>query len=532
MQLDGMGFVLLFAGLSFATALLALAASAWICTGRRGTARGPAGYDVIRRYEFREGYLLSDADANDVFLPEGLNRAAAWDDLSNSLSVLGPTMPDLMTALAARGESFLQVGHLGDDALAVSGEVEHDRLVITVTPTDDSSSRLPVQRSALMAMQREILDLRNAVDLTPIAMWRESADHRLVWANSPYYQLVEQLAEGDAPLGWPLPRVFADHFTPPPDDGTPRRCSLPGGIRDAPLCFEVTAHPQIDGTTLFSAHPIDRLVTAETALRNFVQTLSQTFAHLPVGLAIFDKTRKLVLFNPALLTLSTLEPEFLSGRPSLGVFLDQLRERQRMPEPKNYRAWRDEISRLEQGARDGTYQELWTLPTGQSYRVIGRPHHDGAVAFMFEDISSEVSLTRQFRSDLDLYQAVLDDSEDALAVFSNDERLVMSNDRYAALWGTDPRETLGEISLTEATRQWQADCVPDGVFGDIRSFSDRTRDRSVWAGEMKLLSGARIAAHVAPLRGGAMSVRFRPLPTDAPAVSPAPLLDVLTRHAD
>jgi hypothetical protein len=42
-------------------------------------------------------------------------------------------------------------------------------------------------------------------------------------------------------------------------------------------------------------------------------------------------------------------------------------------------------------------------------RVTGRPHPNGAIAFLFEDISQEVSLTRRFRTDLDLDRGILDD---------------------------------------------------------------------------------------------------------------------------
>jgi hypothetical protein len=42
---------------------------------------------------------------------------------------------------------------------------------------------------------------------------------------------------------------------------------------------------------------------------------------------------------------------------------------------------------LEEEAASGLFEETWSLPGGQTYRVIGRPHPNGALAFMFEDIS-------------------------------------------------------------------------------------------------------------------------------------------------
>jgi len=285
---------------------------------------------------------------------------------------------------------------------------------------------------------------------------------------------------------------------------------------DRGLWFDVAVHRRAEDGTLCCAAPIDRLVAAETSLRNFVQTLSKTFAHLPIGLAIFDRRRELMLFNPALVTLSTLSPEFLSGRPGLVAFLDALRDRQRMPEPKNYRTWRDEIARLEQSAEQGTYQELWTLPNGQSYRVIGRPHPDGAVAFMFEDITSEVSLTRKFRGDLDLYQAVLDTMPCALAVFSGEGQMVLANDGYGALWEVGPKDAVAVQTVTEATRYWQDRCALTGLWADIRHFAVQKAERAAWTEEIALLDGQRLTVQVAPLAGGAMSVRFVSGEAEAP----------------
>ena len=185
-----------------------------------------------------------------------------------------------------------------------------------------------------------------------------------------------------------------------------------------------------------------------------------------------------------------------------------MRDNQRMPEPKNYRTWRDEIARLEEGAKDGSYQELWTLPDGQSYRVIGRPHPDGAVAFMFEDITSEMTLTRKFRGDLDLYQSVLDDTKGALAVFGHDAQLLLSNEGYAQLWGDDPRERVGGMNLIEASRIWQELTEPTGLWGDIRDFLGRNDERDAWSETVQMRDGRRLLARVAPIAAGAITVRF------------------------
>jgi len=49
-------------------------------------------------------------------------------------------------------------------------------------------------------------------------------------------------------------------------------------------------------------------------------------------------------------------------------------------EPKNYSTWREKLAILVAVATEGTYTEIWNLPTGAAFRFSGRPHPDGAIA--------------------------------------------------------------------------------------------------------------------------------------------------------
>lgn len=68
--------------------------------------------------------------------------------------------------------------------------------------------------------------------------------------------------------------------------------------------------------------------------------MTETFAHLTVGLAIFDRNQTLVLFNPALVQLWQVEPAWLARRPNLRDVLDELRAIRRVPELDNFHSWR------------------------------------------------------------------------------------------------------------------------------------------------------------------------------------------------
>jgi PAS domain-containing protein len=247
---------------------------------------------------------------------------------------------------------------------------------------------------------------------------------------------------------------------------------------------------------------ITQVIQAETVRREFVQTLTKTFANLTTGLAVFNRQQRLALFNPAFVDLTGLSAEFLSARPDLiGVF-DNLRDRQIMPEPKNYANWRNRIGEIVATASDGLYQDTWSLPSGLTYRVTGRPHPDGAVAFLFEDISDEIALTRRFRTQLNLRQAVLDQLPDAIAVISPNKLLLLCNKRCSDLLGIDPDSSLAELSVADLIAICR-EHIPDDTFWALAE--SRLSTHSLTEPMDTVLfsrTGQPMRCRVSPLTGG------------------------------
>lgn len=374
---------------------------------------------------------------------------------------------------------------------------------------------------SLAALRAELFTLRSIAERSPIPTWKRRDDGAIIWANSSYMSLARDVAGEEAVAGWPPPDVFLDVEVPSMEAGaTTARISVRTGTDDA--WFEVIVLPgEIDA--LFFALPIDKLVRAENALTEFVQTLTKTFAHLPIGLAIFDQKRRLALFNPALVDLTGLPPDQLSSRPTLHSFLDALRDRQSIPEPKDYKSWRMQIAQLEAGAADGTFEETWHLPSGQTYRVSGRPHPDGAVAYLFEDVSSEVSKTRSFRSEIELSQSVLDSLDVAIAVFSPAGYLTLTNRAYDLLWGTRKEGLLTDTNIKTAIQEWQEqladDCDLTPVAGQVLQRENR-RESSY---PVDFRDGGDMVCVVRPISGGATLVTFAPETSVGQMVQAIPL---------
>lgn len=369
-------------------------------------------------------------------------------------------------------------------------------------------------------LRTDLRQTQNYLDLTPYPMWRTNADGKICWVNRAYLQLARTTG-----LTNEMPVLFAL----PPDGNVSsklRRQCLTAADTKRPIWFEVS-RTQYDDVILWSATNIDAVVSAEIAQRNFVQTLAKTFAQLSSGLAIFDRKQQLALFNPALIDLTGLPADFLSARPDVLTFFDRMRENRIIPEPKDYRSWRNQISELIAAANDGEYQETWSLPSGSVYQVSGRPHPDGAIALLFEDITAEISLTRRFRADIELIQSTLNQVDDAIAVFSSSGGLLLTNAAYRKLWAVDPDSSFAETTILDETRNWQNRCKATPLWGEVRDFVSASQDRATWGGNVGLKDGtATLSCTISPIQTGATMVSFRPKPT--PQTTNTPLSDQRT----
>lgn len=461
---------------------------------------------------------LSDATAPARTL---LGRMAApeseWDRL---MQWIGPRFPDAVGRLDQLGR-LGKVEMIGDNgtgsaALRLLAEDLGDGLLrITLTDPEAEHAGIVVDSMSQQAMEEELELLRRALDQTPMLVWRQDASDRVTWANAAYLRRAETLTEGS--VGWPLPRLLESPQPVPGAGTTTRRAPLDSS--GVVSWYDCHSHRAGDQTMMF-ALPADAAVRAERSLREFVQTLTKTFADLPIGLAIFDRQRNLQLFNPALIDLTGLPTGFLTARPTLFDLLDKLRELRMVPEPKDFRSWRQQMANLESAAATGHHVETWSLPGGQTYRVTGRPHPDGAVAFLFEDITSEISLTRKFRAELLLGAHVLDGIEDALAVFGPNGKLLITNESYRNMWG-------GEAdTLTEAIASWESRVAAGPGFAALRARlagNDSGRDSGAMAGPEGQLLGWTVSG----LGSGRQMLRFR-----APELGAEPATDPVVQDRD
>ncbi len=495
------------AGAATASTVVAVA---WILKNQKQTMTetGQTTTDPDRAVSFLfEGenlHHVSDAAARLYQLMPGRDD---WTGLRERLMNRFPNLPEV-PGDATPGETTITARD-AEDAATIS--LTRDGAFTRINMLEEGEQNT-VQSERIKILQREVDNLKRASDTTSHAIWQVDSEGLVTWHNSAYRALYKRLRKTE------------------PDDTTPVFASLPdfeeknerqrvstqtagSGQSD---WYDVSA-VSVGDITVFHAVDVNALVKSEVAQRNFVQTLAKTFAQLSIGLAIFDRNGQLALFNPALIDLTDLPADFLSGRPTLMSFFDRIRENRRMPEPKNYQSWRQQITDVIAAATDGRYQETWTLETGQTYRVNGRPHPDGAIAFLIEDITAEISLTRNFRAELELGQSLMDTFEEALVVFSSTGVLTFCNLAYREMWGADPDNSFADVTIADCVNDWQRLCVDGADWASLNEFVLDFGEKTSWEMSTQLSDGDDLRCIVSRIATGATIVRF--VKTEIPSIT-------------
>lgn len=503
------------------TGLGALGAVLWLAPRLGQVAGCSSEPDILsepRRFRFRNGYLVECSENVTFLLPAPIDHLRAWDLLAAALAQVNAGIPAALEALRSQGRPFKLSGPFGRDRIVVLGLRDGPDLRVTVASAGERHTSVRIDLPSLEAMETEIAMLSRAEDTSPALGWAVDADGRVVWSNAAYLALVARCEGADAAAGWPLRALF------PLAEGQPAETSR-RKIRDRAgdeHWFEVTVSAAENGLRHVHALSLEAVIRAEESLRTFIQTLTKSFAHLPTGLAIFDRAGQLALFNPALVDMTGLDAAWLSRKPRLADVFGALRDRHRIPEPRDYKTWRDGL--VERGRADGggVHQETWSLPGGATYRVTARPQGDGAMTLLLEDVSADIAASRLHREERDALARLLDDMEEALVVFDAQGDRIVSNGAAAAMW----RDDGGELpsTLDGCLAYWRTLSRPGRIWGDLRAMlAQPPAERAGWTDVLVLASGEALRVAVAPLPGGRVSLAFAPMSLMGPReLAPVP----------
>ena len=350
--------------------------------------------------------------------------------------------------------------------------------------------------------------LSGLIEASPIPMWHRGPDLRLTLVNSAYVKAVEGTSAADviqrglelveaAPGRNPIAAAASARET-----GETRSRVLPATIAGERRSLQVVDVPLGDAGVAGYAIDVEELEQARAGFKRFAEAQRDLLDRLSAGVAQFEADRSLSFYNQAFMRLFSMKPEWLAEGPEFARVLDRMREANRVPEARDFRAWRDERRAWFTSATEGQ-EENWMLPGGTHLRVVAQPLPDGGLLTIFEDRTEQVSLASARDTLLRVRAATFEHLFEAVGVFAADGRLQLWNQKFRDTWqledeflNTHPRvDVLAEAAGKQLTNPSRAAVIRELV-------RVATQERKQRVGRVALKNGRHYEFAAVPLPDG------------------------------
>jgi signal transduction histidine kinase len=350
--------------------------------------------------------------------------------------------------------------------------------------------------------------LSGLIEASPIPMWHRGPDLRLTLVNSAYVRAVEasnaamviqrglELVEA-SPGRNPIATAASARET---GEATSR--VLPATIAGERRSLMVVDVPLGDAGVAGYAIDVQELEESRAAFKRFAEAQRDLLDRLSAGVAQFEADRSLSFYNQAFMRLFAMRPEWLAEAPEFERVLDRMREAGRLPEVRDFRAWRDERRGWFVAADEGQ-EEAWMLPGGAHLRVVPQPLPDGGLLLIFEDRTEQVALASARDTLLRARAATFDNLFEAVGVFAADGRLQLWNRKFRDVWSLEeaflekhPRvDMLAEAASKKLTNPSRAAVIRELV-------RVATHERKQRGGRVALKDGSHYEFAAVPLPDG------------------------------
>jgi PAS domain-containing protein len=257
---------------------------------------------------------------------------------------------------------------------------------------DVSAAEEERAKLALRVRQTEaaVNSLTQVIEAAPFPMWYRGPDLKLGLVNSAFVHAVEgrdasEVIERGAEL------IDAEG-----DDSALARAReaqatsrvvsrmQPAIIRGERRMLRIVDVPLSTGAVAGFALDVQDLEEARAELARHIESQRELADRMTAGTAQFDADRALSFFNRPFAAMAKLDPDWLAERPEFDRVLERMRDEQRLPETRDFPAWKEE-RRGWFTSPEEVVEEEWMLPAGDHIRVVAQPLPDGGLRLFLED---------------------------------------------------------------------------------------------------------------------------------------------------
>ena len=350
--------------------------------------------------------------------------------------------------------------------------------------------------------------LTHLIEAAPFPMWFRGPDLELGLVNSAFVHAVEardaadvvarrnELTDGE---GEHSAKAAAQRAL---ESGAAEAQMQPAIIHGQRRMLRIVNVPLPTGAVAGFAIDVQDLEDARIELARHIQSQRDLADRMTAGAVQFDADRTLNFYNQPFAVMAQLDPEWLNEEPEFDRVLEKMRDKNRLPETRDFPAWKEE-RRGWFTSPEEVLEEDWILPNGDHLRIVAQPLPDGGLRIFIEDRTEQVRLASARDTLLRVRAATFDNLFEAISVFASDGRLYLWNKRFCDVWELD--ETwLGEHPrVDELVPAMARKLVNPTAAAQVREVvRQTTNERKSSSGRLSLTDGRHFQFAAVPLPDG------------------------------
>ena len=516
--------VLVIAGLwlAIAAALLVIAARRMRDSGALvGSARSLAA--LLEAAPARPLLVRADGSIDaDVRLARelGLDRQPrSWDELTgDDYGLAREDLDELRNAVegaALSGSSVqLQARAVGSDRVfdvrggpAPSAEGP-GAMLLWLSDTSASEAERSKLAQRIRQTEAALDSLTQLIEAAPFPMWYRGPDLGLGLVNSAFVKAVEARDASDViarstelidATGPDSARATAEAAL---ESGKPIAQMQPATVRGERRMMHIVNVPLSTGAVAGFAIDVQELEDARAELVRHVQSQRDLADRMTAGTIQFDSEQTVSFFNQPFAVMTQLDPEWLAERPEFDRVLERMRERNRLPEVRDFPVWKAD-RRAWFTTTQEVIEEDWILADGDHLRVVAQALPDGGLRMFLEDRTEQVRLASARDTLLRVRAATFDNLFEAISVFASDGRLYLWNRRFRDVWDIEEERLTEHPRVDELVPAMARKLVNPTAAAQIREMvRQTTNERQSSNGRISLTDGRHFEFAAVPLPDG------------------------------
>ncbi|HEY7005413.1 MAG TPA: PAS-domain containing protein, partial [Sphingomicrobium sp.] len=350
--------------------------------------------------------------------------------------------------------------------------------------------------------------LTQLIEAAPFPMWYRGSDLKLGLVNSAFVHAVEgkdaqDVIERSAELIDAQAENSAVETAREAQEGGRIVSRMqPAIIHGERRMLRIVNVPLSTGAVAGFAVDVQDLEEARSELARHRESQRELADRMTAGTAQFDADRTMSFFNRPFAVMTQLDPDWLAEKPEFDRVIDRMRDNQRLPEARDFPAWKEERRNWFTSA-DEVIEEEWMLPGGDHLRVVAQPLPDGGLRLFLEDRTEQLRLASARDTLLRVRAATFDNLFEAISVFASDGRLYLWNRRFLEDWELDEEWLSTHPRVDELVPAMARKLVNPTAAAQIREMvRQTTNERESASGRISMTDGRHFQFAAVPLPDG------------------------------